>query len=91
MNQEENKKHTRTRVRRDATAEQQALTVPQAAKIAGKTERAVWLDIYRRRFPHRRMGRKVIVLRDELLAFLKNLPGVSSEEATERAGEVMGK
>jgi len=91
MNQEENKKHARTRVRRDATAEQQALTVPQAAKIAGKTECAVWLDIYRRRFPHRRMGRKVVVLRDELLAFLKNLPGVGPEETSAKVAEVMGK
>ena len=73
------------RVRFDATAEQIALTVPQAAKIAGKSERAVWLDIYRHRFPHRRQGRKVIVLRDELLAFLKSLPGVSAEEAAARA------
>ena len=73
------------RVRYEATAEQIALTVPQAAKIAGKSERAVWLDIYRGRFPHCRHGRKVIVLRDELLLFLKSLPGVSAEEAATRA------
>ena len=79
MANDEKKKLNRTR--RDATAEQIALTVPQAAKIVGKSERAIWLDIYRHRFPHRRQGAKVIVLRDELLAFLKGLPGVSAEEA----------
>ncbi|HKA52227.1 MAG TPA: helix-turn-helix domain-containing protein [Candidatus Binatia bacterium] len=74
------------RMRREATPEQVALTVPQAAAITGQSERAVWLDISRCRFPHRRHGRKVIILRDELLAFLKSLPGVSLEEARERAG-----
>jgi len=79
------------RLRRDTTTEQIALTVPQSTKISGLSERATWLLIYRGRFPHRRMGRKVVVLRDELLAFLKNLPGVSPEEATARAAEVLGK
>jgi len=63
-----------------------ALTVPQAAKILGKTERAVWLDIYRRRLPHRRQASKVIILKDELEMFLKQLNGVSVDEALERAG-----
>jgi hypothetical protein len=73
------------RLRRDATAEQIALTVPQAAKILGKTERAAWLDIYRRRLPYHRQGHRVIILRDELLAFLRGLPGVSAEEAAAHA------
>lgn len=81
----EKAKRSVKRVRHDATEEQIALTVPQAAKIIGKSERAVWLDIYRRRFPHHRQGRKVIILRDELEAFLKSLPGVSAEEAAARA------
>ena len=75
------------RMRRDAIAEQLALTVPQAAKIAGKTERAVWLDISRKKFPHRRWGRKVIILREELEQFLKTLDGVSVEEAIERVSD----
>jgi Helix-turn-helix domain len=86
----ENAKRSIKRLRREAAVEQMALTVPQAAKIVGKTERAVWLDIYRRRFPYHRHGRKVIILRDELLAFLKSLPGVSPEEAQGRAAEVLG-
>lgn len=80
-------KRSLKRVRYDATAEQQALTVPQVAKIVGKTERAVWLDISRKQFPHRKWGRKVVVLREELDAFLKGLPGISVEEARSRAGK----
>lgn len=79
-------KHSIKRIRRDATVEQQALTVPQAARIAGKTERAVWADISRKKFPHRKWGRKVIILRDELETFLQRLDGVSVDEALERAG-----
>jgi hypothetical protein len=75
------------RTRREATAEQVALTVPQAAKITGQTARALWLDIYRGRVPHRRHGHRVIILRDELLAFLKRLPGLSAEEAAAKIEE----
>ncbi|HJY84422.1 MAG TPA: helix-turn-helix domain-containing protein [Candidatus Binatia bacterium] len=81
----EKTKRSIKRVRRDATAEQIALTVPQAAKIVGKSERAIWLDIYRGRFPFRRQGkRRIVILRDELLEFLKSLPGISAEAAAEK-------
>lgn len=69
------------RVRHDAIPEQAVLTVPQAAKIAGLTEHAAWLAIYRKRFPHRRIGRKVIVLRSDLDLFLNALPGLTAEAA----------
>jgi excisionase family DNA binding protein len=74
--------------RRAATARQLALTVPQSTQISGLSERATWLLIHRGRFPYHRLGRKIIILRDELEAFLKNLPGIGVEEATERAAEV---
>ena len=73
------------RIRREATAEQLILTVPQAAAIAGLTERAAWLAILHKKFPHRRWGRKVVILRDDLEQFLKQLNGVSVDEAVERA------
>src|SRR5690242_8906384 len=76
------------RVRREMLPEQQVLTVPQAAKISGLTERATWLAIYRKRFPHRRLGRKVVVLRADLESFLKALPGVTAEEAEAKVAEV---
>jgi hypothetical protein len=61
------------------------LTVPQAAALLGRTERATWLAIYRNRLPHRRHGRSVFLLRDELETFLKRLDGVSIEDALEHA------
>lgn len=60
------------------------LTVPQAAKETGKTERAVWQDVYRHRIPHIRWGRKVLIPRAELERFLAALPGVSAEEAIQK-------
>jgi hypothetical protein len=75
------------RVRREATQVQEALTVPQAAAIIGKTERATWLDIARGKVPHRRWGRKVIILRSELLEFLKTLPGKSVGEVVEKIND----
>lgn len=81
----EKQKRTVKRVKRPATAKQRVLTVAQYAEEIGKTERAAWLDIYRGLVPHRRQGRRVIILRDELEAFLKALPGVSVEEAAEKA------
>ena len=57
------------------------LTVPETAQRTGKTVRAIWLDIYRQRLPHRRWGRRVLVPVDELEKFLASLPGVSAEEA----------
>jgi predicted DNA-binding transcriptional regulator AlpA len=81
-------KRSLKRVRRDATPEQVALTVPQAAKIVGKSERAIWLDIYRGRFPYRRQGkRKIVIIKEELLTYLKSLPGVGVEEAVEKVSD----
>jgi hypothetical protein len=74
----------KNRPRRVATAEQQVLAVPQTARLTGQTERAVWLDVYRGKIPHRRWGRKVIVLRSELEAFLNSLPGKRLEEVIEK-------
>ena|SRR5688572_5762858 len=87
-NHGEQQKRTIQRVRRAALPDQVALTVPQAAVVMGKTERAVWLDIYRNRLTHRRLGKKVIILREELLVFLRSLPGCSLEQAVARVEEV---
>jgi len=77
----------RQRLRQAATAKQRVLTVPQYAEEYGRTERAAWMEIYRGLIPHRRQGRKVIILRDELEAFLRSLPGVTAEQAAEKAAE----
>ena len=81
----------RRRVRRPATAIQRILTIPQYAAEYGKTERAAWMEVYRGLVPYRRQGRKVIILREELHAFLRSLPGVTAEQAAERVAEVTRK
>ena len=57
------------------------LTVPEAAARTGKTERAIWQDIYRKKIPHRRWGRRVLIPVAELDEFLNTLPGTSAAEA----------
>ena len=77
----------RQRVRQPATAKQRVLSVAQYTEEYGKTERAAWQDIYRGLVPFRRQGRKVILLRDEIENFLRSLPGVTVEQATEKVAE----
>ncbi|HJY81346.1 MAG TPA: DNA-binding protein [Candidatus Binatia bacterium] len=55
--------------------------MPQAAEALGITERACWQRIYRKQIPFRRWGRKVVIVADELDAFIKSLPGATIEEA----------
>ena len=59
------------------------LTIPEVAARLGISERATWQRIYRGQLPHRRWGRRVMILADELEEFLKALPGCSVEEALE--------
>jgi hypothetical protein len=73
------------RLRQPATPQQKALTVPQYAEEYGLSERAAWMEVHRGLIPHKRHGRKVLIFRDELDAFRKALPGVSVEEAAEKA------
>ena len=51
-----------------------ALTVEETAELLGMTERATRQAIWRGKIPVRRLGKKVLVLRDELERFLKELP-----------------
>jgi len=57
------------------------LTVPEAAKTLGITERAAWQRIYRGQLPHKRWGRRVMISVDELHELLAALPGISVQEA----------
>jgi hypothetical protein len=45
------------------------------------------MRVYRQQIPHRRWGKKVVILRDELEAFLHALPGVTVEQAAEKVAE----
>ena len=57
------------------------LRMPEAAEILGVSERAAWQRLYRGQLPHRRWGRRVMIDRDELEAFIRALPGTTVEEA----------
>ncbi len=56
------------------------LDVRGAACLLGLTEKGLRHLIERRRIPHRRIGRRVVILRDELDRWLHDLPGISLEE-----------
>ena len=64
---------------------QKTLTVREAALAVGISERALWQQIYRGRFPHRRWGRKVVILEDEVTQFLRLLPGPALDDVVARA------
>ncbi len=63
---------------------QKVLTVPQAAAVLGISERATWQRLYRGMLPHRRWGKTVVIIEEELDQFLKMLPGPSLEDVTAR-------
>ena len=64
-------------------SQKQTLTVAEAAMELSLTPHALWQQLYRGRFPHRRWGKKVVILRDEMEAFLHSLPGKTVKEAIE--------
>jgi len=51
-----------------------ALRIPELAQLLGCTKVAARRMIERRLIPARRLGRRVVVLRDELETYLRNLP-----------------
>jgi excisionase family DNA binding protein len=51
------------------------LTVRDMAALLGCGEKAVYKRVYRRALPYRKIGRKVIFLRQEVEAYLNRLPG----------------
>jgi hypothetical protein len=70
--------------------------VAGVAAFLGTTEKAVRAQIARGLLPHRRLGGRVVVIADELVEYLRRLPGVTLDEAVRnvatRAGdEVVGR
>jgi hypothetical protein len=57
------------------------LTIPAAAALLGLTAKALRLRIGRGEFPSRTLGRRRMILRRDLEAFLDGLPGVSVKSA----------
>jgi excisionase family DNA binding protein len=52
------------------------LTVKDMAVLLGCSKQAVYKKVYRNALPHRKLGRKVIFLRQEVEAYLNGLPGL---------------
>lgn len=47
----------------------------------GITEKALRAQVARGLIPYRRLGGRIVFLRDEVAAFLRQLPGVTTEQA----------
>jgi excisionase family DNA binding protein len=52
------------------------LSAKDMAALLGCSEQAVYKQVYRRALPYRKLGRKVIFLRQEVEAYLHGLPGL---------------
>jgi excisionase family DNA binding protein len=52
------------------------LSVKEMAALLGCSEQAVYKQVYRQALPYRKLGRKVIFLRQEVEAYLNGLPGL---------------
>ncbi len=59
------------------------MDVPAFADFLGDSQKGVRSKIARGLLPHRRLGGRVIVLRDEVESFLRALPGVTPAQAVE--------
>ena len=58
-----------------------AMDIATTAATMGESPKATRSQIARGLIPHHRLGGRIIVLREELFAFLRQLPGVSVEDA----------
>lgn len=66
------------------------LDVATAARELGDTENGTRAKIARGLLPHRRLGGRIVILRDELHAFLRQLPGVTVAQALENVAARQG-
>ena len=59
----------------------EGLTTPEAAAFIGLTPSAMRHLVERRKIPFRKLGKRILLRRSELLQFIEHLPGISVEEA----------
>lgn len=69
-----------TTVTNERMSDPEVLSIAQCARLLGLTEKAVRRRIARRHLPFRRFGRRIIIIRAELLAYLDQLPGCRPAE-----------
>ena len=56
------------------------LTLKEAAKYLGKTEKALYLSVMRKEVPFRKWGKKLVFDRIELDKFIAALPGITFDD-----------
>jgi excisionase family DNA binding protein len=59
---------------RDVQLQPRTLSVSEVARILGRSDHSTRRAINRGQIPSRKMGNRVVVLSDELDAFLRSLP-----------------
>ena len=60
------------------------LTVDEAAAMLGRTTRALYRLVERRKIPFRKDGRRLLFMASELRTFIEGLPGLSLEDLRDR-------
>lgn len=67
-----------------------AMDVAATASFLGDTEKGTRAKIARGLLPYHRLGSRVICLRDELEAYLRQLPGITAAEAIKNIARRQG-
>lgn len=70
----------------DACTEPEAISIREAARISGIGMTAMYAALARGDLKARKLGRRTIVLREDLRFFLDNLPPFRSEASGARLG-----
>lgn len=76
-----NAERIRRSISRQSTPQTQVLDVVEAANLLGTTPKAVRQRVARRTLPFRKLGGRIIFLKEQLEEFVRDLPGCSVEEA----------
>jgi len=63
------------------------LTTDDVADLLGRTPKAIRRMVERGQLPYRKLGRRVLFLREELEAFIEALPGVRPTDVRKRWGQ----
>jgi excisionase family DNA binding protein len=66
------------------------LDVASVAVLLGTTERAVRARVARRLLPHRRLGSRVLFVKDEIEQFVQGLPGATLQQAQDNLAQRSG-
>ena len=63
------------------------LTKDEVARLLGRSPKAIEHMVERGQLPYRKLGRRVLFLREELEAFIEALPGVRPADVRKRWGQ----